>query len=222
MVTADLKTRVLEAARAAPSPTRQDRVAGARVILVVSPAVAVALLLAFDGLHHGQGRPRWFFLAATAGWAIVALAATWVALARHRLAAAFPREWLVGVALGTPVVLFGMMLGFALAFPELTTLHAERVGFRCLGLALATAAFPFAALTRLRRGSDPVHPVASGAAIGVACGAWAGVVVELWCPVAAMRHVLVGHVLPMVVLGALGAMFASRVIAMSAPATSRG
>jgi hypothetical protein len=126
------------------------------------------------------------------------------------------------VALGTPVVLFGMMLGFALAFPELTALHAERVGLRCLGLALASAAFPFAALTRLRRGSDPVHPVASGAAVGVACGAWAGVVVELWCPVAAMRHVLVGHVLPVVVLGTLGALFASRVIAMPSPAARRG
>ena len=38
--------------------------------------------------------------------------------------------------------------------------------------------------------------------------------VELWCPVAAPRHVLVGHVLPLGVLALLGATFGARVIAM--------
>jgi hypothetical protein len=38
--------------------------------------------------------------------------------------------------------------------------------------------------------------------------------VELWCPVAAPRHVLIGHILPIAILSLLGATIASRVIGM--------
>jgi hypothetical protein len=71
-------------------------------------------------------------------------------------------------------------------------------------------------LALLRRGSDPVHPVATGAALGAACGAAAGVMVELWCPVAAPRHVAIGHILPITIVSILGALLGSRVIAMRA------
>jgi len=40
------------------------------------------------------------------------------------------------------------------------------------------------------------------------------VMVDLWCPVAAPRHVAVGHVLPMGVLALFGAALGARVIAM--------
>jgi uncharacterized membrane protein YfcA len=35
-------------------------------------------------------------------------------------------------------------------------------------------------------------------------GAWAAVMVELWCPLAAHGHVLVGHVLPLLVVALAG------------------
>ncbi len=69
-------------------------------------------------------------------------------------------------------------------------------------------------LMLVRRGSDPVHPAATGAALGAACGACAGVMVELWCPVGAPRHVAVGHILPIVVVAILGASVGARFIAM--------
>jgi hypothetical protein len=42
-------------------------------------------------------------------------------------------------------------------------------------------------------------------------GAWAAVMVELWCPLAVHEHVLVGHVLPLVVLALAGSAVGVRV-----------
>jgi hypothetical protein len=106
------------------------------------------------------------------------------------------------------------MFGFAVVHPEVTLVHPERVGFKCLGLTMAGAAFPLVGLALMRRRSDPVHPVATGAALGAASGASAGVMVEMWCPVAAPQHVASGHILPIVVLTALGALLGARVISI--------
>jgi hypothetical protein len=214
MVTDDLKRRVLEQARAQPSPTRPASRVHAWLVLPSSVIVSAVLFFAFDGGRHGQGRPSWFYVASTAGWTAVAALSMWAAFARGASALGRTRIWLTAVAVGTPAVLFAMMFGFAILDPDVMLLHAERLGLKCLGLTLAGAAFPLVALTTLRSASDPVHPVATGAALGAACGASAGVMVELWCPVAAPRHVLVGHVLPIAILALVGATLASRVIAM--------
>lgn len=219
-MTADLKQRILESARATPSPTRDEARRRAWLILPGSCVLGAILFFAFDGVHHGQGRPTWFYLASLAGWATVAAAAMWAALSRGQSALGRPTGWLFAVIAGTPAILFAMMYAFAAAQPEVTVLHADRLGLRCLGLALAGAAFPFIALARARRGSDPVHPAATGAALGAACGACAGVIVELWCPVGALRHVAVGHILPILVVAVLGAVTGSRVIAMRAAQSS--
>jgi len=216
MVMPDLKARVLASARATRSRARGDSRLGAWLILPSACFVAGALFFAFDGIRHGQGRPTWFYAASLLGWIAVAALSMWAALSRGRSALGRPSAWLVAVCVGTPAILFAMMYGFAVAQPEVTVLHAERLGLKCLGLALAGAAFPLTALLLVRRGSDPVHPTATGAALGAACGACAGVMVELWCPVGAPRHVAVGHILPIVVVAVLGAVTGSRIIAMRA------
>jgi len=66
----------------------------------------------------------------------------------------------------------------------------------------------------LRRGSDPLHPVLTAAAFGAAVGAGAWVLVDLWCPVGYVPHVLLGHVLPLLLLIGLSALLGSRVVAM--------
>jgi hypothetical protein len=213
-VNADLRARILEATRAVPAPTREA--SGRHLQLVVGAAVflAAGLYFTFDGVRHGQGRPAWFYAASTCAWTASAAFAAWAALTRGRSATGRPKAWLLAVAVGTPAGLFAMMIAFAWLHPELTVLHAERVGFKCLGLALAVGTFPLVALAVLRRGSDPVHPDAAGAALGAACGAAAGALVEFWCPVASVRHVAVGHVLPVVMLALVGWALGSRVIAM--------
>jgi len=213
-VTQDLKARILESARATQSPPRSASHLHAWLVLPSSVIVAAALFFAFDGLHHGQGRPSWFYVASSLGWMAVATLSLWAAFGRGGSALGRPRPWLTAVAIGTPALLFAMMFAFAVIHPEVTRLHPERLGLKCLGLTVAAAVFPLLSLAFLRRGSDPVHPVATGAALGAACGAAAGVMVELWCPVAAPRHVAVGHILPIAIVSALGALMGARVIAM--------
>ncbi len=213
-MTQDLKARILESARATRSAPRPASRVHAWLVLPSSTIVAAVLFFAFDGLHHGEGRPSWFYVASALGWMAVAALSLWGAFGRGGSALGRSRPWLTAVVVGTPALLFAMMFGFAVVHPEVTMLHPERLGLKCLGLTVAGAVFPLLSLAFLRRGSDPVHPVATGAALGAACGAAAGVMVELWCPVAAPRHVAVGHILPIAIVSALGALMGSRVIAM--------
>ena len=210
----DLKARILAAASTMPSATRQSSRNATWLVLPASMLVAAAIYFAFDGIEHGKGRPVGFYVACAAGWAAVGSLSTWAALGRGASAVGRPSRWLFAVACGTPALLFAMMFALGAAFPELTTLHAERVGFKCFGLTLAAAAFPLVGLLGVRRGSDPVHPTATGAALGAACGAAAGVMVEMWCPVSAPRHVAIGHIAPIVVLALVGAGLGRTMLAM--------
>ena len=57
-----------------------------------------------------------------------------------------------------------------------------------------------------------MHPVTSGAASGVAAGAGAWAMIDLWCPVAYPPHLLLGHVLPIVLLTVVGAVLGGRLL----------
>ena len=74
------------------------------------------------------------------------------------------------------------------------------------------AAWPVAALVWEHWRSDPVHPRTLGVALGVAAGAAAAVLVDLWCPVGHVPHVLTGHVAPILLLGSLGALAGARAL----------
>jgi hypothetical protein len=213
---AELKDRILLATRATPSATRPASRATTWLIAPASVIAAASLYFAFDGPEHGAGRAGWFYAATTLGWAAVAALSTWGALGRGPSALGRSRGLLLGITVATPATLLALMFGLAVLHPEVTSIHPKLIGKWCFGLTLAAAAFPLLALTMARRGSDPVHPVATGAALGAACGASSGVMVEMWCPVAAPAHVLIGHILPIVVLTVLGAVLGSRFIAMRA------
>jgi hypothetical protein len=208
----DLKARVLQATRQVPSPTRGQARARAWLVLPAAVMVAAALFFAFGGFEHGRGRPVWFYAASCVGWAAVATVSVWSALGRGGSALGRSRAWLLATAVGTPATLFAMMFACSAAYPEVTAVHAERLGFHCLGLTVAAAAFPLLALLGLRRSSDPVHPAATGAALGTACGASAGVMVEMWCPTGTPQHIALGHLMPIALLALLGAAFGTRVL----------
>lgn len=54
--------------------------------------------------------------------------------------------------------------------------------------------------------------MALGAGIGAVCGAWAGLLVDIWCPLVNLPHVLFGHVLPLALLVAAGTLLGQRVL----------
>ena len=65
-----------------------------------------------------------------------------------------------------------------------------------------------------RRRSDALAPAATGAAFGAATGLGATVFVDLWCPVAYVPHLLLGHLLPVAVLSAAGAVGGALLLSM--------
>jgi len=86
----------------------------------------------------------------------------------------------------------------------------------CIEFTTLMALGPFIAFTFLRRGSDPVAPRLTGAAIGAVSGVIGAVGIELRCSHATLVHVALGHVLPVALLAMLGALVAGRIVAVRA------
>ena len=89
----------------------------------------------------------------------------------------------------------------------------ERPGERCLSLSLLVAVGPLLSFLAIRRHA-PVRPALNGAVMGFAAGACAWVAVDLWCPVAYVPHVLLGHVLPLFVLAGAGALLGQPLLSL--------
>jgi hypothetical protein len=205
-----LKERVLEAAARRPAPKRRGRhaqallVAGA--VLLAIGALAGALSVA-GGTAHAAGRPQEAEYWMVAGTALLAVAATWLALPPAHSMLPPPRSQLLAV------MAFPLVIGLWIArgHPEYADAFV-RTGLRCFALTALTAPGPFLALLFLRRQPDPVHPGLSMGALAAAAGAWSAVMVELWCPLADPRHVVLGHVAPLVLLVLAGAAAGRRLL----------
>jgi hypothetical protein len=211
---AELKERVLASIRRVPSPVRSHARREAQWVLAATVAVAIALFFAVDGVQHARGRPAWFVVGAALAWGAVAalsLSTAWRAGIAPGPGAVTS---LATVIVGVPSALLVASLVFAWIDPGLVHVHPERPWLHCFALTIAGALCPLVGFSRARRSSEPTHPIASGSALGVASGACAGVMVDLWCPAGAPRHILMGHVLPMGLLVLAGAVLGARVIAM--------
>jgi hypothetical protein len=121
---------------------------------------------------------------------------------------------LVATVAVVPLLLLAWKIGWSARFGDLD--ESPRLGYRCLAISVTMGALPVLLLALSRRGEDPRHPALTGAALGVAVGACAWVLVDLWCPVAGVRHLLRGHLPPIVALGLLGAVLGKLVIAVRA------
>ena len=104
-------------------------------------------------------------------------------------------------------------VGWSAAFGDGMVLWPARLGLRCLSLSLLVAIGPLLSFLALRR-SAPAHPALNGAAMGFAAGACAWFAVDLWCPVAYLPHLLLGHVLPLFVLGVVGALLGQALLSL--------
>jgi hypothetical protein len=120
------------------------------------------------------------------------------------------RGRLLAVAFGVPLFVGTWLLLWHTTYAD----PVERVGLTCLALTSATAPWPFALLAYLSRRFEPRHPTLMGAALGSAAGAWAALMVELWCPLTDPRHVAFGHLLPLVLLTLVAAGLGGRLFAL--------
>lgn len=203
-----LRARVLAAIAAAPAPTRTTGRRRGVVLGIASVAVALGIFEGVGGLEHAAARPMPLTLAIGGGWALITALLSGAILWRRGSTLGRPPIVLVLGAFAIPVALVIWMHLFEGTYTE----PYVREGWRCLVYTLAMSALPLASFLALRRGIEPRGPWALGAAIGACCGASTGVLVDLWCPLTNARHVLVGHVLPIVILVTVGTLIGRRVL----------
>jgi hypothetical protein len=210
----DLRSRVLEAARRDAAPVRD----------VTQRRNAIALVLAFlpvvgfetFSLRLGD-RPLGFVVVNVAGWALLAAAATFGTVARGRSMLGRPRAWLLFVALALPILLFGVAALGYVPWPSAMDVDCPPISdFHCCEVTLLLAIAPLAAFAYARRGTDPVHPQLTGAALGASAGGWAAVAMALHCPITSMRHVVLGHIVPVIVFALIGLVVGAKVVSVRA------
>jgi len=204
-MTSDLKTRVLAAAARAPAMTRNQGRAVAAMLTIASLAIALAIFELSGGLSRERALSSTIKLAD--GWALVSAAITWIVVSRGRSSLVRSPFLLALTAALSPILLVAWMRQFDAPGAEN---HGE---IACFGFTLAAAATPLASFLGIRAGAEPKSPSTLGAAAGAMSGAWANVVVLLWCPVTEAVHALVGHALPIAMLIAIGATVGSSTLA---------
>ena len=172
-------------------------------LLMLSVGFGVALgIFIWEGGFRGYDRTPGLVLGTLVGTIVIAAVVVYVGYARRQ---AVVGPALVAFVVGTPIALFAWKLGFSSLFAGATRAWPSKPGFRCLALSTVDGLSILAALIATRRNRVLTHPIAAGASMGVAAGALAWVLVDLWCPVGQPEHVLLGHVVPLLILTAVGA-----------------
>ena len=205
MLAPDLKHRILDATTSEPSPTRRQRMIRSAIRMASALAVPLFLFLLVGGPQVGP-RPLGLVATTALGTSGIAATALFVAVGRGSSMLGRSRRRLLVTAAIVPVAFLLWKVVASWAVPHMMDPWPSRPGLRCFALTVLFAAWPVAVLVRERRGSDPVHPRTLGVALGVAAGAASAVLVDLWCPVGHVPHVLIGHVVPILLLGGLGAL----------------
>jgi hypothetical protein len=207
----DLKARTLGAAKALPSVTRRTQVVRTAVLLAGAVVAGLVIFFAVGGIRV-TGRPLGLMIGTSLGTGFVAAICAWAAFGRAKSMMGRPTAWLIVAALTGPVALLAWKVGYSAQFDHGIDQWPTRIGFKCLKLSLGIGIVPLFALMFVRRGTDPTHPRALGFAMGMALGLCANELVDLWCPVAYIPHLLLGHVLPAVLLGVVGALLGWRML----------
>lgn len=212
MPSEDLKMRLMREVEATPSTPRPleskstARLVGGAVLL------SIAAFLAYGGVRV-TGRTPSLLIGTVAGTALIAALGTWALVGRGRAMSGRTSAWLVSAAIVSPLALLAWKIFWSAQHAHGLDPMEGRIGYRCLGFSLALGAFPLAALLFSRRGTDAVHPGRAGMGIGVALGLGAATLVDAWCPVAYVPHLLLGHILPLVLLGAVGFWLGRKILA---------
>lgn len=208
----DLKRRVLAAVQAEPAPTQRTMRQRGWLTFAICTVVALAIFAQAGGVRI-YDRPGLLIVWTCVGWIVAASAAAAFGVARGRSMLGRSTASLIWLIIALPLALLVWKIGVTVPFgPEMMAPWPGRPGFRCLRLSLAMATPLLVAFVVVRRRSDPVHPGIAGAVLGVTAGIAAGTFVDLWCPIAHLPHVLLGHILPLVVVALIGAWVGRRLL----------
>jgi hypothetical protein len=208
----DFKSRVLASVREVPAPTRKETLQRQTWLIAAGVIGALALFFIRGGLRV-TSRPPSLIALTSVGTAIFVGVGMWLLFTRGPSGLRRPRTVLIGAAVLSTVAFVTWRYGISALYGR-AGIWPERVGLRCLVLGVGTGGLMlFAALMSWRR-SDPLTPRATGAAFGAGAGLASALLVDLWCPVAYVPHLLLGHVLPIAILSLAGALIGGRVLAI--------
>jgi hypothetical protein len=200
MPSSSLRDKILADAAAHRARTRSEGRRRAALVYTIAALAGLPLFFHWGGLEHGAGRPFALTYGIAGGALLLSLAAASVAWWRGKSQVGRSQAALVAIAFLVPLVTYVWIVSWHGRYAE----PFQRVGYRCLTMTLVSGGSLLAAALWLRKRTVAVHPVAGGAALGAAAGAFGGISVDLWCPLTNSPHVLVGHVLPIVVLALVG------------------
>ena len=208
----DFKSRVLASVKQAPAPTRRQALR-ARLWLFSCGIVGALALFFVKGGVRMTSRPPSFVALTAVGTAVVAGTGMWFLFTRGRSTLRRPRSLLLAAAVLSSIGFVVWRTSIAHVY-GLTSPWPTRIGYRCLAMSVGTGGLLlFAALMSWRR-SDPVTPWATGAAFGAGAGLGSALLVDLWCPVSYLPHLLLGHVLPIAILAIAGALIGRSILGL--------
>jgi hypothetical protein len=206
----DLKQRILTSMADVPAPTRGQVTRTRAWLFGCGIAGAVAIFFLEGGVRLAARPPSLAALTSLGTAAIVAVG-TWLLFTRGRSTLGRPVSTLAVTAIAASLLFVGWRYGVSAVYDQ-AGVWPERPGFRCLALSIATGALPLLGALLSWRRTVPVSPLATGAAFGAGAGLGSAVLVDLWCPVSYLPHLLIGHLLPIAVLALLGGVLGSRLL----------
>ena len=205
MNTAELRARILEEAQKTPAPTRAEHQKRVAIVVTIGTLATTILFFAMGGFAKGA-RPV-ELMGFTAGFAMLsAIVLTRLSAPRTTSPLPKPRSVLVTACVAAAPVLAVSVLAATTMWPEAD--HEEistKSHIACALMTIVQGALPLVVLIVPRRGSDPIHPVITGAALGMTAGAWTCAMAYLRCPHATASHCILAHVVPTLALTAIGA-----------------
>jgi hypothetical protein len=203
---AELRARVLAQVAANPTPPRPVVERRILVLAAMAALATTALFFAMGGFVKGT-RPI-ELVAFTAGFGLLAaLVLTRVSAGVTGSMLGRPRQVLLVACIVLAPALALVAFAAATFWPAPAAEHVTtRIDFVCGAITIVQGALPLVALLVPRRGSDPVHPALTGAALGMTAGTWTALMASLRCPHAAAPHCILAHVLPTLLLTLLGAL----------------
>jgi len=203
-----LRDKILADAAANRARTRSQGRRRAALVYAIAALAGLPLFFFWGGLGHASGRPFMITIGVGLGALLLAVACAAVAFWRGKSAVGRPSTALLSVAIVAPIATYAWLVSWHTRYVD----PFARVGYRCLTMTLVAGATVLGAALFLRKRSIAVHASAAGAALGAAAGTFGGVTVDVWCPLSTSSHVLVGHVLPLVILSAAGAILGRMVL----------